>query len=319
MFSRILMLISFLLFCSSLIEAQAPFKIVGYYSVRAAQTADLKSVPYKSLTHINLAFLNPDSLGNFTRDLSNLKPFIEGAHRKKVKVLFSIGGGGRHPQYYDLLKDGQRPGFIDNLMAEVIKYNVDGIDVDLEGSDIDDNYEKFVVELAERLREHDKLITSAIAVYYKDQLSDKALAQYDFVNIMSYDRTGPWRPEKPGPHSTYDHAVDDLEYFSLERGISGEKMTLGVPFYGYGFGPELTSSAISMNYDEIISAFPGSEMVDEWKMPDGKIIYYNGIPTIKRKTKLAMEKASGIMIWQIRGDAEGSRSLLKAINRVSKK
>ena len=319
MFSRILMLISFLLFCSSLIEAQAPFKIVGYYSVRAAQTADLKSVPYKSLTHINLAFLNPDSLGNFTRDLSNLKPFIEGAHRKKVKVLFSIGGGGRHPQYYDLLKDGQRPGFIDNLMAEVIKYNVDGIDVDLEGSDIDDNYEKFVVELAERLREHDKLITSAIAVYYKDQLSDKALAQYDFVNIMSYDRTGPWRPEKPGPHSTYDHAVDDLEYFSLERGISGEKMTLGVPFYGYGFGPELTSSAISMNYDEIISAFPGSEIVDEWKMPDGKIIYYNGIPTIKRKTKLAMEKASGIMIWQIRGDAEGSRSLLKAINRVSKK
>ena len=160
-----------------------------------------------------------------------------------------------------------------------------------------------------------KLITSAIAIYYKDQLSDKALAQFDFVNVMSYDRTGPWRPEKPGQHAGYEHAVEDLDYFGVVRKIPKEKMTLGVPFYGYGYGPELTSAAISMNYGEIVKTYKGAENADEWKREDGKIIYYNGIPTIKKKIKLAKEKAGGVMIWQVRGDAKGGKSLLRTIEK----
>jgi GH18 family chitinase len=295
------------------------FRIVGYYSLNAALNwQEAKEVPLKRLTHINLWFLNPDSSGNFTKDFSSLEPFIKAAHKKNVKVLFSIGGGSKQPQYHWLLKDEQRGKLIENFVTLTVKHNVDGIDVDLEGGDIDENYEKFVVELAQALRKHNKLITSAIAVYYKDQLSDRVLAEYDFVNVMSYDRTGPWRPEKPGPHSLYSHAVEDLDYFAKERKIPAEKMTLGVPFYGYGYGPELTSKAISMSYKQIVSTYPGAEKADEWKMPDGKILYYNGIPTIRQKTMLAKEKASGIMIWQIRGDASGSKSLLKAINKAGK-
>ena len=48
-----------------------------------------------------------------------------------------------------------------------------------------------------------------------------------------------------------------------------------------------------------------------------KILYYNGIPTIRRKTALALERASGIMIWQILGDTPDDRSLLAAINEVA--
>ncbi len=40
------------------------------------------------------------------------------------------------------------------------------------------------------------------------------------------------------------------------------------------------------------------------------------VNTIKRKTTLAKEKASGIMIWQLQGDAGGAHSLLQAINEV---
>ncbi len=205
------------------------FKVVGYYSLRSALQADIKSVPFKNLTHVNLWFLNPDTLGNFTRDFSALAPFIKAAHRKKVKVLFSIAGGSPHPYYHALLKDDNRTAFIDHLVSQVLRYAVDGIDVDLEGGDIDENYEIFVVELARALRLHDKMITAAVAVYYKDQVTDNALAQYDFVNVMSYDRTGPWRLDKPGPHSTLAHAEEDLEYFGTVRGIAKEKMTLGVP------------------------------------------------------------------------------------------
>jgi chitinase len=294
-------------------KSKSDFKVVGYYSLRAA-TNDFGKFPFKRLTHVNLYFLNPDSLGNFTNEFSALEPFISKAHKKNVKVLFSIAGGGRHPYYHNLLKENNRANFIGNLVDQVLRYNVDGIDVDIEGSDIDENYEPFVMELAVALKLHEKLITSAIAVFYKDQFSDIALAQYDFVNVMVYDHAG---PKRPGQHSSYTHAVEDLDYFGNERNIPGEKMVLGVPFYGYGFGPELTSPVKTMNYNEIVSMFPGSESVDEWKMNDGSILYYNGIPTIKQKTELAKEKASGIMIWQLRGDARGSKSLLKIINKVA--
>src|SRR5260221_815942 len=127
----------------------------------------VKNVPFKKLTHVNLWFLNPDTLGNFTQDLSALAPIIKMAHRKKVKILFSIAGGSPHPYYHALLKDDKRPAFIRNLVSEVIRTTADGIDVDLEGGDIDENYEKFVVELARALRSHAKLITVAVAIHYK--------------------------------------------------------------------------------------------------------------------------------------------------------
>jgi len=52
-------------------------------------------------------------------------------------------------------------------------------------------------------------------------------------------------------------------------------------------------------------------------MPDGMIMYYNGEDTIRKKTLLAKENASGIMIWQILGDAAGDRSLLSLINKIA--
>jgi chitinase len=298
-------------------KSDTSFKVVGYYSLQAAMTDTLEHVPFDKLTHINLWFLNPDSSGNFTQDFSALAPFINAAHAKGVKVLASIGGGSPHPYYHALLKDDKRPTFVKDLVGIARTYNLDGLDVDLEGPDIDENYERFVTELATALRAQNKLLTAAVAVYYKDALSDKALAQYDFVNVMSYDRTGSWSPEKPGPHATYANAVEDLDYFGVQRAIPKEKLVLGVPFYGYGFGPELTSPAISMNYSDIITQFPGAEATDEYKMPDGKILYYNGLPTIRQKTALAKEKASGVMIWQVKGDTTGKLSLLQAIHETA--
>ena len=119
--------------------------------------SDVDKSTLKRLTHVNLWFLNPDSLGNFTRDLSGLARFVAAAHQRNIKVLFSIGGGSKQPQYKYLLNDDNRGKLIDNLVGEVLKYNLDGIDVDLEGSDIDLYYEKFVVELAAALRKHNKI------------------------------------------------------------------------------------------------------------------------------------------------------------------
>jgi hypothetical protein len=40
---------------------------------------------------------------------------------------------------------------------------------------------------------------------------------------------------------------------------------------------------------------------------------------MKQKVALAHAKASGIMIWQIQGDADGDKSLLKVINKEADK
>jgi GH18 family chitinase len=199
-----------------------------------------------------------------------------------------------------------------------MKYNVDGIDNDIEGSDIGENYDNFSVELAAALHKQNKLITAAIAIYFKDDYTNNALMQYDFLNLMSYDHTAAWAPQKPGPHSSYEQAVDDLTYFRNVRNIPKDKITLGVPFYGYGFGPKHPIRAVTMNYDNIINKYPGAELKDEFDMGDGTIMYYNGMNTIKLKTLLAKQDASGIMMWQLSGDAAGSKSLLNEINEVSK-
>ncbi|MBK8279679.1 MAG: hypothetical protein IPK94_06010 [Saprospiraceae bacterium] len=74
-------------------------KIVGYYSLKAAMSdPDTKS--FKYLTHINLWFFNPDTLGHFTQDLAAITPFIRKAHKRNIKVLFSLGGGSKQSQYH---------------------------------------------------------------------------------------------------------------------------------------------------------------------------------------------------------------------------
>lgn len=293
------------------------FRIVGYYSMQNAMSANLDSFPFQKLTHINLYFLNPDSAGNFSQPFSRLRPFIQKAHSFGVKILPSISGGGPHPYYHKLLEDPLRKKLTRDLVELVCANNFDGLDVDLEGGDIDSNYTVFVTGLAKSLHDKNKIITAAIAVFYKDVLPDAALSQYDFVNVMSYDHTGPWRPEVPGPHATYDQAVADLDYFLTERHIPKNKVTLGLPFYGYGFGPEKKSAPVSMNYRDIIGSFPGAAEKDSLELSSGATLYYNGLPTIKKKVELAREKASGVMIWQISADAAGENSLLDAIRSIA--
>lgn len=294
------------------------FKIVGYYflytAVRDTIHADSTYQFLNKITHLNIAFINPDSAGNFRNDLA-IDTLIKKAHQKNVKVLASLGGGSAHPYFAALLDNKNRKMFIDNLVSMVKRYDLDGVDVDIEGDDIDGNYTKFVMGLAAALKPEKKLITAAIATAYKDQLPDKALKQFDFVNIMSYDNTGPWRPQDPGDPSPYSMAVDDLDYWHDTRGIPEEKLVLGLPFYGYGFGKD-NSPVVSMNYNQIVSLYPNSELSDTLNLPRDVVMYFNNIATIKEKTELAMQKGGGVMIWQLLGDAPGSNSLLNAIYQL---
>lgn len=48
--------------------SSSDFKIIGYYLLKPALKANLAEVPFDKLTHVNLAFLNPDKSGNFNQN-----------------------------------------------------------------------------------------------------------------------------------------------------------------------------------------------------------------------------------------------------------
>src|SRR5690606_23865196 len=122
------------------------------------------------------------------------------------------------------------------------RYDLDGIDVDIEGNHVNSTYEPFVLKLSAAMPTG-KLLTAAVATWNGSDFSDAALTEYDFINLMSYDHCGSW--SAACEHSTYDDAVSELNYWENTRGLGVGRVTLGVPFYGYCWGTSCPSSALT--------------------------------------------------------------------------
>ena len=288
----------------------AEFKIVAYIPTYTALYNTPSNIPFESLTHINIAFAQVDVSGNVSvSNGAKLNEIVSLANDKNVKVLLSIGGGSTKNQYINILgNETSRSYFIKNLLSMVNTYGLSGLDIDLEGDDITKDYETFVLELGDSLHAKGRLITAALGTWGVDGISDNSLNVFDFINIMAYDHTGSWAPNNPGPHSSFEQAFADLNYWLKDRGLAASKAILGVPFYGYEFKSNNTSSA--WRYSQIVDAYFDAENKDII----GNTIYYNGIPTIKDKTKLAINKGGGVMIWELSQDSQvKSKSLLNAI------
>lgn len=291
------------------VKAPPNFRVVGYLLSGEISNGAAASFDLSRLNYLNI-FFNSEDANHKLRHLPHLDSTISAAHQQRVIVLGSIANGTS----LSLLTDTNRADFIDSLVKSVEELHLDGIDVDLEGNSINSDYEGFVADLSAALKSKGKLLTAAIATWESGWLTDKALSYFDFLNIMSYDATGPWRPNEPGPHSPYSMAVADLDYWTNKRGISKAKLNLGLPFYGYCFAP---GTKHEFHYGEIVQTCPGSENTDTSSVSPGNLVYYNGIPTIKMKTALAMQNAGGVMIWELLQDAQGDKSLLTAINKTA--
>ncbi|MEZ4774859.1 MAG: glycosyl hydrolase family 18 protein [Bacteroidia bacterium] len=303
-----------MLLAGQMICQSQDFKVVGYLPYYRFALAN--QLDYGKLTHLNLAFLNPDMQGNLDIGGQNIDPVVAKAKSENpdIKVLISIAGGGVtaawQAAYDQLMLPANRSGFIHSLTTYTLNHNLDGLDVDLEWNSVNNLYSPFVLELADSLHAHGKLITAAWpATYRYPDISTAALAVFDFVNLMAYDLTGPWAPNNPGQHSPYSFAQQGITYWH-SQGLPYEKMTLGVPFYGYDFTNQ--SNVTSFTYGSMVA----TDTVFAWTDQVGQK-YYNGIPTIRAKTELALSQVSGIMIWEIGQDALGNLgeySLLKAID-----
>lgn len=290
-------------------------KVVAYVPNWNDTATSAKTIDYAKITHLNIAFENPiNDAGDLSFQAGDAA-LIAAAHAHHVPVLLSIAGGGvpdnkvLMARYSRLLSAGQRARFVAKIAAFLTAHKFDGLDVDLEGPAIGPQYGAFVHDLSLILKPQGRLLTAALSQGYGgESVPASVFADLDWVNIMAYDATGPWNPDKPGPHSTLAFAQSSTAYW-LGRGLPKSKAVLGLPFYGYGFGPAFRAGGYT--YAEIVAAHPGAENTDEV----GQTIYYNGLPTIRAKTQYARgEGLAGVMVWSIDQDAAGDRSLLSAID-----
>ena len=282
-------------------NAQAPFRVVGYLP---AWRGALNPAQLAQLTHVNYAFVQPTPLGGLEPLVNpdRLRQLVAAAHAARVKVLVSVGGwhDGDH-RAFDAI--GADPKLINTFTTSLLRfakeYKLDGIDIDWEHPDATTaaGYAALMRRLATRLHRRGQLLTAAVAggTWAGPGILPGVFADVDFLNLMAYD-------DKPPAHAPYAAAAQTLAYWQ-GRGLPAGKTVLGLPFYGRSTSSEEPFAAlVARGADASADLFDG--------------VGYNGLATIRLKTDLALDRASGVMIWELTQDAAGASSLLTAITGV---
>jgi GH18 family chitinase len=258
-------------------------------------------VPFDQLTHINYAFAVPNPDGSLAPMANSWKigRLIETARSRGVRVCISVGGWGWDEQFEQLAaRPESRARFVSQVAALVDERGFDGADIDWEYPDPGPSAQNFLTLMTElRAALPDKLLTAAVIAYGDEHgqgIPAEAFELLDFVNIMTYD----------GPdHGTLEQFQRGLSYWQ-ERGLSPEQTVMGVPFYSRPGG---------VPFSKLVLADPAAAQSDTFEYA-GALQNYNGLPTIRAKTRMAMERAGGIMFWALDHDASGELSLVRAIH-----
>ncbi|HFA49694.1 MAG TPA: T9SS type A sorting domain-containing protein [Bacteroidetes bacterium] len=287
-------------------------KVVGYLPYYRFGLSD--QIKYEQLTHLCIAFANPNLQGDLDVGGQNIQPIVDAAHDEGVTVLLSLAGGALTAEWAaawkELTKPQNRTAFIHKTMQYLEAHGLEGADVDLEWSHVDENYSGYVLELRDSLDAHDMLMTAALPGTTRyPQITDEAMFAFDFINVMAYDLTGSWAPNNPGPHSPYSFAVQSIFHWK-GQGMEGANLTLGLPFYGYDFTNP--PSVPSFTFGSMVAQNEDYAWLDQVGQK-----YYNGITTIQAKTELALDEASGVCIWELGQDAFNEYSLLDAIFEIT--
>lgn len=216
-----------------------------------------------------------------------------------TRIWVALGGWGRSRHFATVALDAAlREQFAQNLLHYCLDNHLAGVDLDWEFPQNDQENRAYVELLAAIHRAfapHGLRVSVALAGW--QDLGAELYQVVDRIHVMSYDH--------PGRHATFENAVADIEAW-LARGAPPEKLLLGVPFYGR----QIDNPDVATSYMQIVSRYHPAPETDE---VEG--IYFNGIATIRQKTRYAQEqRLGGIMIWELGQDTRDETSLLRAIH-----
>ena len=251
------------------------YKTIAY--VAGFRDFDFSEIQADKLTHINYAFANiidgKVAFGGKTAtdedalketDMAELHQLKE--INPKLKVLVSVGGWTWSTYFSEVAStDAKRKVFAKSAVDFLLKYQLDGIDVDWEypnqsgagnpyGPQDIENFTLLLKEMRVQLdaqsikdarAEQDKYLltiaTGGDQAYVANTQLGEAQKYLDFINIMTYDFYNGWH-SSTGHHANLSTAKDDPaeEQKSIlasikghvEAGVPLRKINLGIPFYG---------------------------------------------------------------------------------------
>lgn len=306
--------------------------VVGYVPTHVLESTAARS-DLGRFTHLNIAFANPDPEGAMmaadgrvacmggplgrTAPIEPVRALVAAGQAAGAKVSVSVGGGsipGCSGDWFALLQPASRDAVVRALIDLVDREGLDGLDIDIEGElltriDQAGNYTPFIAALSAELKRRGKLLTCATASYEGGMIPVSSIPYFDLVNVMAYDAIGPWWGTAGDEHSPMSQAQADMALWRA-RGVAQERLVLGVPFYGYGYG----TLQGSYDYRDIVERFADRMEVDVvgQRCAGCDYITFNSAETLRRKAQLGLSQGAGVMIWEISQDAEDS-ALLNAL------
>lgn len=310
--------------------AQDRGTIIGYVAAFKGLDRAIAQGGFDNYTQLDLAFVNPTPTGDVLGpdglacapagnggmvSEGQLRQLVAAAHKSGAKVVASLGGAVIPPcggDWTQLAAPPLRDRVVAGVIAMVDRYDLDGVDIDLEGklmTDIDQagNYTPLVSALSAALHARSKLLTVATGSFPGGMVPDSSLPYFDLIGLMSYDQVGPtWGPAG-AEHSTYEQAEKDLTLW-LGKGVPASRLALGMPFYGRGFGTYREGWSLQ----DIAEAFGGRQLKSDvvGTLCGGcSYITYNGLPTLGKKAELAGAWGAGVMVWEFGEDLAGSRAI----------
>lgn len=246
--------------------------------------------------------LNKSSFDN--RDMARLSNI---SHLYGTRLTLAVSGSSE--QFAQLARDESlREKFLAELALFSREKGFTGVDLDWEYPKNDEESGNFalLVGRAKEIMEPLGIKLSA-AVSRSHLLSGDVLDTLDSVNLMAYDNYG--------RHSTYESAVEAVEYLKIRYDVDPGKIRLGIPFYGRiysGLDPQYWTR--TMIYRDIRKEYDPDPQSDE-----AGGFYFNGLDTVRKKTAYARENGlGGVMIWELGQDSLDSSSLLEAIREEAK-
>ncbi|MBQ9885879.1 MAG: carbohydrate-binding protein, partial [Lachnospiraceae bacterium] len=281
-------------------------RIVGY--MPSYRMGSFNNVDVSKLTHCMLAFMTyANGTCTSTFSDSQVRNVVNRCHENGVKVQIALGGGGGfNVSDAPFSTAAKRTSIVNQVMNYVDTYNLDGVDIDIEVTDSNvwANFDAFISELSARLKTEGKLLTMAVSSWFTGPIQNSTYNYFDFLNLMTYDYAA-----GNGPVAPMSMVTDMVSHYG-NKGVSNDRMTIGVPFYGYGPG----GYSDGYSYAEIIAADINNKTKDTTTY-NGKTVYYNGETTIRQKAEFS-KNYGGIMIWELGQDSFGSNSLLTVIKNV---
>ena len=165
--------------------------------------------------------------------------YIQWAKSNGYKIWPSISNSSYIQTTSEIMNDyNLRQDLINNIVSIVLKYDLDGINIDFEYMHDEDKdlFSRFIIELKPRLKEIGAVLSVDVTAPDGSEEWSLCYDRYvigkvaDYIVFMAYDQYGE-SSTIPGTTAGYNWVKANIEKFLGQEGVSADKIILGVPFF----------------------------------------------------------------------------------------